>query len=61
MAFFRYFSSNIPDFSASLNVQYLPVDHLFNKLNFHVLQQSLKHSKLFSKGQYKPLDAWVEK
>lgn len=59
MAFFQYFSSNAPNLS--LNVQYSPVDHLFSELNFHVLQQSLKCSKLFSRGQYKPLDAWVEK
>lgn len=39
MASFQYFSSNIPELSAALNVQDLPVDHLFSKLNFHVLQQ----------------------
>lgn len=59
MAFFQYFSSNTPNLS--LNVQYSPVDHLFSELNFHVLQRSLKCSKLFSRGQYKLLDAWVEK
>jgi len=61
MAFFQYFSSNIPDLLASHNMQYLPVDHLFSQLNFHVLQRSLKRSKVFSKGQYEPLDTWGEK
>lgn len=49
MASFQYFSSHVPQLSAALNVQDFPVDHLFSKLSFRVLQQSLKHSSYFLK------------
>lgn len=32
--FFQYFSSNVPDLSASLNVQYLPVDLFIQQMEF---------------------------
>lgn len=55
MAFLQYFSTNIPGLSVSCKVQCLPLDHLFSKSNFHVLQQGLKCSELFPKGQQKAL------
>lgn len=56
MAFLQYFSTNIPGLLVFCNVQYLPVDHLFSKSSFHVLQQGLKCRELFPKGQQKALE-----